>query len=169
MPRLQAVGRLVVAPWVVLVVSSCGTFVTETYLNGSPATVVPRSPQSVQIYTSGPPSRPHTDVALLEVEQTRGLNEQGRPLMLDRLRTRAAQLGCDAVVVGGIRERDGAQPGSGFDLLDPGSTTLHATCIMFADSKPLGTPLKPVRAPAPTAPATERPGPSPDSGSCRSP
>ena len=141
MLRLQAEGRLLVAA--VLFVSSCGTFVTETYLNGTPATVIPRSPDSVQIYTSGSPSRPHADMALLEVEQTHGLNEQGRALMLSRLRARAAQLGCDAVVVGGIRERDGAQPGSGFDLLDSGSTTLHATCIMFTDKAPPAKPSAP--------------------------
>jgi hypothetical protein len=124
------------------------------------------SPVSVQIYTSGSPSRPHKDVALLEVEQTHGLNQQGRAIMLDHLRARAAQMGCDAVVVGGIRERDGAQPGSGFDLLDPGSTTLHATCIRFTDKLPLST--TPARKVTP-APVTESSNPSADNGSCRAP
>jgi hypothetical protein len=164
MLRVQAVCCFLVA--VVLAVSSCGTFVTETYLNDSPSTAPPRSPKSVQIYTSGSPSRPHTDVALLEVEQTHGLNQQGRAIMLDHLRARAAQMGCHAVVVGGIRERDGAQPGSGFDLLDSGSTTLHATCIMFTDKVPLSTPPAPKVAPAPVSEISR---PSADSGSCRAP
>lgn len=71
------------------------------------------------------------DVAILQVTQTHGLNEQGLDLMIDRLRTRAAQLGCDAVVVGGIRERDGFPADSAYYLLDPGATTLHGTCIVF--------------------------------------
>lgn len=164
MPRMKAVECFLVAT--VLAVSSCGTFVTETYLNDSSPTAPPRSPVSVQIYTSGSPSRPHKDVALLEVEQIHGLNQRGRAIMLDRLRARAAQMGCDAVVVGGIRERDGAQLGSGFDLLDPGSTTLHATCIRFTDKLPLST--TPVRKVAP-APVTESSKPSADNGSCRAP
>jgi hypothetical protein len=164
MSRVKAVDCFLVA--VVLAVSSCGTFVTETYLNGTPSTASPRSPESVQIYTSGSPSRPHEDVALLEVKQTHGLNQQGRAIMLDRLRARAAQMGCDAVVVGGIRERDGAQPGSGFDLLDSGSTTLHATCIRFTDKVPLSTTPAPKVAPAPM---TEISKPSADNGFCRAP
>jgi hypothetical protein len=75
-------------------------------------------------------------LAILEVKQTHGLNEQGTGLMIDRLRRRAAELGCDGVVVGGIRERDGSPPGSDFYLLDPGATILHGTCIVFTDETP---------------------------------
>lgn len=71
------------------------------------------------------------EVAIFEVTQTHGLNEQGLDIMIDRLRTRAAKLGCDAVVIGGIRERDGFPAGSAYYLLDPGATTLHGTCIVF--------------------------------------
>ncbi len=125
----------------ILLLSACGTSVNETYVNEPPATMTPRGRHSVRLYASHAPERPHMDVAILEVVQPHGLNEQGLDIMLDRLRTRAAQLGCDGVVVGGIRERDGFPPGaafylgapvgSAFYLLDPGATTLHATCIVF--------------------------------------
>jgi len=117
--------------------------VTETYINGPPPTMSPRGRHSVLVYASGPPSRPHMDVAILQVSQTHGLNEQGLDLMIDRLRTRAAQLGCDGVVVGGIRERDGIPPGSAYYLLDPGATTLHGTCIVFTGKAPAVTPNPP--------------------------
>jgi hypothetical protein len=158
------------ALWVTLMVSGCGTSVSETYINGPPGTTIPRSPGSVRIYASGPPARPHTDVAILEVEQAHGLNEQGTALMIDRLRRRAAQLGCDGVVVGGIRERDGFPPGSGFYLLDPGATTLHGTCIVFSDETPASLPSRASPPPpSPPAPGVDRP-PSDSSGcSCGAP
>jgi hypothetical protein len=170
--RTNTVGLVRMVALAAWVASGCGTSVTETYVNGPPGTAIPRSPRSVRIFTSGPPSRPHMDVALLEVEQTHGLNEQGTALMIDRLRERAAQMGCDAVVVGGIRERDGFPPGSGFYLLDPGATTLHATCIVFTDRQPAAGVIKPQPNPPPPPPATpandvsER---STDAGSCRPP
>jgi hypothetical protein len=137
---------------VALLLSACGTSVSETYVNDPPATMVPRSHRSVRIYASGPPARPHMDVAILEVVQDHGLNEQGLDIMLDHLRARAAQMGCDGVVVGGIRERDGVPPGNAFYLLDPGATTLHGTCIVFT-SKP--------SPPAPSRPAMAAPPPAP--------
>jgi hypothetical protein len=142
-----------------LLLLGCGTSVSETYLNGPPGTMSPRGRHSVLVYASGPPSRPHTDVAILEVSQTHGLNEQGLDIMIDRLRTRAAQIGCDGVVVGGIRERDGMPAGSAYFLLDPGATTLHGTCIVFTGRTATAKPARP----APTPPATDV---RPSSGEC---
>lgn len=71
-------ARLALVPaLLVLACSACGTSVSETYLNDPPATMVPRAHRSVRIYASGPPTRPHMDVAILQVEQAHGLNEQG--------------------------------------------------------------------------------------------
>lgn len=138
------------ALWATWAIAGCGTSVSHTYINGPQGTSTPRSPGSVRIYASGPPARPYRDVALLEARQSHGLNEQGMDLMLDRLRARAAQLGCDGVVVGGIRERSGSPPGSGFYLLDPGATTLHGTCIVFGDET--SASLSPSRPPPPATP-----------------
>ena len=35
-------------------------------------------------------------------------------------------MGCDAVVIGGLRERAGYP-----EYFTPGSTTMHATCIVY--------------------------------------
>jgi hypothetical protein len=150
----------------VLVLSACGTSVSETYVNDPPATMVPRGPRSVRIYASGPPARPHLDVAILQAVQTHGFNEQGLDIMLDQLRARAAELGCDGVVVGGIRERDGFPPDSGFYLLDPGATTLHATCIAFTSPPPAKKPPPP---PAPAVPVGEPSRPSANGCACGAP
>jgi hypothetical protein len=119
---------------VVLGLTGCGTFVTVTPLDPRP-TMTAGPPSLVDVYSSGPPTRAHHDVALLEVEQTHGLNEQGTPLMIRRLREQAAAMGCDGIVLGGFRERDGAPTGSSWALVDPGSTTLHATCIVYRDEE----------------------------------
>jgi hypothetical protein len=114
--------------------AGCGTFVDFTPLNDSPCPLSPRSPGSVEVFSSGAPTRPHVDVALVEAKQTHSLNEQGTGLMVQRMREQAAALGCDAIVLGSVTDHQGAQPGSGWDLLDPGATKRQATCIVYQDS-----------------------------------
>lgn len=119
-----------------LPLACCGTYVTFTRINPAPRTMVPRSPESVDLFASGPPTRPHVDVAILEVEQTRSLNEQGTNLMVDALRAKAGQMGCDAIVLGSMADHQGAPPGSGWSLLDPGSSIRQASCLMYTDLTP---------------------------------
>lgn len=117
--------------WLLLTpLAGCGTYATATPLNEPPHPMTPRAPETVEVFSSGPPPRAHADVALLEVEQYDRF-DGGTPKILAELRKKAAEMGCDAVVIGARSERDGAQPGSGWDLLDPGSRTLHATCILY--------------------------------------
>lgn len=114
----------------------CGTFVDFTPINDPPHALSKRSSSSVEVLASGPPSRPHTDVAVIEAKQTHGLNEQGTGLMVEQLRAQAAAIGCDAIVLGGTTDHQGAQPGTGWSLLDPGSTKLRATCVVYDDPPP---------------------------------
>ncbi|HET6284965.1 MAG TPA: hypothetical protein VFH73_28670 [Polyangia bacterium] len=113
-----------------VLIAGCGTFVTDTPINPPPRPVSPRGYGSVAVFSSAPPTRSHVDVALIEVEQTHDLNTQGTDLMIQRLRERAGALGCDAVVIGGMRER-----GRDVHGFDSGSTTLHATCIVYDDRR----------------------------------
>jgi hypothetical protein len=113
------------------VIGCGGTFVTMTPVNLPPHPMVPRSPESVEIFTSGPPAAPHVDVALLEVEQTHSYNEQGTDLMIRRLREVAAAHGCDAVSLGGVSEHAGAPKGTALALVDRDATTRQATCIVY--------------------------------------
>src|SRR6185436_1311871 len=117
-----------------LILSGCGTSVTMTRLrHHEVSTKLP--PSRVEVFASGPPSAPHDDIAILRVEQTHGLNEQGTDLMIRRLRERASEAGCDAIVLGGFADHDGQPLGSGWELLDPGSTTLTATCIVYREDE----------------------------------
>jgi hypothetical protein len=104
----------------------CGTFVTATTINPAPRPLVPRTPDSVQVLASNPPLEPHVDVALLEVDQSEGLNRQGMDYMIQRLREKAAELGCDAVYVKNTSSHEGEDV-----WIDPDRTQLLATCIVF--------------------------------------
>jgi hypothetical protein len=114
-------------------VAGCGTYVDYTPLDHSMEAHGARPPRTVEVYASGPPARPHTDIAIIEAEQTHSLNEQGTGLMIRRMREQAAALGCDAIVLGGATDHAGARPGSSLYLLDPGSTKRQATCIVYED------------------------------------
>ena len=118
-------------------VGGCGTFVDFTPINDPPHPLRARSAASVEVLSSGAPARPHVDVALVEVEQTHSLNEQGTGLMIQRMREQAAAIGCDAIVLNGVTDHQGAQPGSGWDLVDPGATKREATCVVYDDPEPV--------------------------------
>ena len=111
-------------------VAGCGTWVDATPLNAPPHALSPRAPESVEIYASGAPSRPHVDVALLRADQVNRSNAD-MATMMRKLRVQAAKMGCDAIVVSGATEQAGAPTGSSFALLDPGTHSLLATCLAY--------------------------------------
>jgi hypothetical protein len=70
--------------------------------------------------------------------------------MIQRMREQAAAIGCDAIVLGWVTDHEGAQPGSGWDLVDPGATHREATCIVYDDSPR----VRPFKTAQPTGDAT---------------
>jgi hypothetical protein len=104
--RLAASERMTVTRCVLaLVVAGCGTTVTSTMINASPKPLVPRAPESVEVFTSGPPQRPYVDVAYLEAEQTTDMSIDGTGAFITKLRRHAAEMGCDGVVLGAPTNR----------------------------------------------------------------
>jgi len=118
-----------------LVVAGCGTSIHTTPINPAPRPMMSRDPATVELFTSGPPQRAHVDVAFFEAEETSSFSTDGTPDMLRRLRERGAELGCDAIVVGGMSSRD---PGIGDAeswLVDhpKGRKGVFATCIAYSE------------------------------------
>ena len=107
--------------------SGCVTYVEATRLNHAPRPMVARPAESVEIYASSPPTRPHVDVALLRADQSNWDTDTSR--MVQALAKRAGELGCDALFLSGASERAGA-PGKGY-AIDPGSRILLGTCIAY--------------------------------------
>ena len=110
--------------------SACvGSSVETTRLNAAPHPLVSRPAQSVEIYASSAPTRPHLDVALLRADQSNF--DTDTPRMVQALAERAGELGCDALFISGTSERPGGVPPDLLYLLDPGSHALLGTCIVY--------------------------------------
>ena len=114
--------------------------------------MAPRPPGSVELYTSGPPQRAHVDVALLEVEESSSLSTADTTEMMNELRNRGAQMGCDAIVLGSSSSRD---PGLGdaerwLNKDARGRKGFTATCIAYVPEAPPAEAAPPVAA-APAA------------------
>ena len=113
-----------------LILCACGTDVQYTALVRTPRTTA-RSPESVKVYLSSPPKRPHRDVGLLEAEQMSEFSWDNSRDMIRKMRETAAQVGCDAIFVKGI----GSNTDRFLGVTDsPSSTkTMTATCIRYGD------------------------------------
>ena len=122
-----AVRLLVVPSMRLLLLASflfagCGAQISSTQVNQPPAPMFRRPVESVELFTSGPPTRPHTDVALLEAEP--GFTERSTGELIERLREKAAAQGCDGLVVTGVDTQ--LIHGAG------DRKTVTGTCIVYA-------------------------------------
>jgi hypothetical protein len=114
----------------------CGLDVSVTTVNSPPRELWKKAPESVEVYTSSAPSRPHVDVAILEVVEQSGSAEFDTGEMLAKLRQVAADHGCDAIHISGALNR-----GPGVDALftdyPAAREGLSATCIVYTDAPPI--------------------------------
>jgi hypothetical protein len=115
--------------------AGCGTSIHTIPINPAPHAMVPRNPATVELFTSGAPQRGHVDVAFIEAEETSGLSVDGTPEMLQQLREHGAQLGCDAVVIGGMSSRQpGVTDAEAWLVERPKNRKgLFATCIVYTE------------------------------------
>jgi hypothetical protein len=120
-----------------LALVGCGTTVRTIMINQPPRPMQPRPVEEVQLFTSAPPTRPYIDVAYLEAEQDSEWSSDETPVFFTKLRERAANLGCDAVVIGNPTHRD--KPGLGMHEDGRNMVTGQtATCVMYTD-EPVAT------------------------------
>jgi hypothetical protein len=113
--------------------AGCGASVNSTPINMAPHPMAPRPPATVELYTSGPPARPHVDVALLEVEESSSVSLADTSEMMNELRNRGAQMGCDGIVLGSSSTRDpGLGDAESWIAKNPrGRKGFTATCIAY--------------------------------------
>lgn len=123
---------------IVLLAAACGTSTKHTILNPSPRPMTPRPAETVELFSSGAPTTPHVDVALIEVEESSSWSQADTPDMLKALRARGAALGCDAVVVGGAASRDtGINDWSATPELEKRARRgFWGTCIVYRPGAP---------------------------------
>jgi hypothetical protein len=104
------------------------TYATVTPINGSPRPMTPRPVESVEIFSSGPPTRAHKDVSVLVAR-----GNEGDDTRIAKLREEAAANGCDAVVLGNTSDTyvgHGRSEGQ-----------FSATCIVYTDGEGLAQPV----------------------------
>jgi hypothetical protein len=118
--------------------AGCGTSTRTTLVNPAPHAMHPRSPASVELFTSGPPARPHADIAIIEAEESSSFNLADTSDMLAALRERGARMGCDGVVLGGSSSRDpGLKDTETWLVENPkGRKGFYGTCIVYTDRAP---------------------------------
>lgn len=75
-----------------------------TPLNAPPHAMAPREPASIEVFAERRPERPIVEVGLFEIEQNSPASG-GMSTMVDKLRVRAAELGCDGILLGEATER----------------------------------------------------------------
>jgi hypothetical protein len=68
------------------------------------------------------------------VDQAHFIDDEDRVEILREMRARAAEIGCDGVVLGGHSQRRGVDPSSALFLVGGRSTsTWEGTCIVYDD------------------------------------
>jgi hypothetical protein len=104
--------------------TACGVSVAETPINQPPAPMTARPSTSVELFTSGPPARPHVDVAMLQADPQSGLANDSTDNLISTLRERAGSMGCDGLVVTQVNNQ----------LVKNGGErqTVNGTCIMWS-------------------------------------
>jgi len=101
-----------------LLLFGCASGVTATPIHHPPRPLVSRDPDSVLVLASEPPSEPHVDIALLQVDQYEAYDPHGMAELIQRLREKAAELGCDAVYLENTAQHRGGD-------------VLLARCVVF--------------------------------------
>lgn len=78
---------------------ACGAKVRFAPLNASPKEMQPRSPETVEIFSSKNPERDFVEVGMISSRQSSGLSSEDA--VLPALREEAANRGCDGLILGG--------------------------------------------------------------------
>lgn len=122
-----------------LVLAGCGAHgasVQFVATNAPPSPVTPRSARDVSVYAHAAPQKPHAEIGMLTVEEN-GAGSASTEALVDKLRDRAGDAGCDAII---LEETTGLVEGvQGGTARAMGGRTwtrrgYRATCIVFLPS-----------------------------------
>lgn len=124
-----------------VLLAACGTTTQWVPTNPSPRPMAPRPTSTVEVWTTGVPNRPYTEVGLISAQQSSEFSQHQMPQIIMELRKEAARIGCDAVMLQGKSDK---VVGGGSTTLGTGSsstTTLEGfwgACLMYLDAQPGG-------------------------------
>jgi hypothetical protein len=108
---------------IALHLAACGTAVRSATINPPPRAMTPRPPETVQVFSSVLPPRPFVEVAYITAEKASSYSQDSAPEFINRMRERAAEMGCDGLVIRGATELP--------DWLAGVHEALTGTCIVY--------------------------------------
>jgi len=104
----------------IFAVGCSGTNIKLIQLNPLPHRTVPKPAAAVEVYSSGPPTRAHVDVAVMNAETAWDSPEE----MFAHLRYTAGANGCDGIVIDHVKQSERTL------------ASMTATCIVYRHSGP---------------------------------
>lgn len=135
----------------------CGTTTRFTPLNPSPHPLQARPAAAVEVYSTGLPARPYTEVGLIQGTQSSEYSSDDMPEIITAMRAEAGRVGCDALILNGPNTRSTSAVGT-----LPGENQVNlqgfwGTCITFM---PTAAPVA-VQPPPPAPPQAHSAPPAP--------
>lgn len=108
----------------------CGTSVTYAPMNAAPRPPTPKkSALEVEVFTTQVPSRPYVEVFSMEGQKESQYSSAESADMIAAMRAKAAELGCDGLVTGGVTRSEATATGG-----NSATATIagrSAVCIMY--------------------------------------
>ena len=118
----------------VIFLLGCGTTVKVTRLNSPLKQLFPRTSDSVEVFTTGKPNVPYTEVSLISSQQASGFSNDDTPEIIQKMRNEAANQGCDALIItmanDSISGTTGRTRGSVYGSVET-LKGFHGTCVVY--------------------------------------
>jgi hypothetical protein len=115
-------------------IAGCGTTLKITRLNSPPKQVSPRTTDGVELFTSGRPNVPYTEVSLISSQQDSEFSTDGTPEIIHKMREEAAKEGCDALIITMPNDNVVGTTGGGSVGVYGQVNTMkgfHGTCVVY--------------------------------------
>jgi hypothetical protein len=128
------VNRGIAAFALFVFLTGCGTVVKVTRLNPSPKPLLPRNPEQVEIFTTGKPNVPYTEVSLISSQQASEFSSDDTPEIIRKMRLEAADQGCDALIITMSNDSvSGTTAGASGGVYGQVNTVkgFHGTCVAY--------------------------------------
>jgi hypothetical protein len=123
--------------WIMLAAMSvgagCGVTTGFTPTNVPPHAMQARSTDSVALFTSSAPTRPFVEVGLLSSAHASQYSTSGDEEVILALRTKAAEVGCDGVVMQAETGYVSGQVSSMGQITTDTKKRYRAACIVYSD------------------------------------
>jgi hypothetical protein len=130
-----------------LVVSACGYSTRFMPTNASPTAMKPRDPSSVTLFLTSRPTQTFVEVGILTSSHDGAFSLSNDDEVILGLREKAAEVGCDGVLLAHETENIQGQVTSSGQISTTTLKSFRATCIMFGGppaSPAAGAPPEPL-------------------------